>query len=272
MYKLLIAEDVRTVRETLVRAIPWSKLGIALTDAVGNGEEALARLKEEGADLLLTDIGMPKMDGLQLIEAAKAHKPDLRCIILSGLGEFEYARKAIGLQVRDYVLKPVDPAEIESVMAKAVAEISREREGSARSGPVAGAAEGAAEERLPNLAELRLAAETSGNGKKLMLAEQAVGYVRRNYGKRELALADVAAAVGLSEKYMNALVKEVTGSTINHLLIRFRMEEAARLLRDPANRIYEVCEAVGYADLDHFRESFKKQHGLTPTEYRNQHW
>ncbi len=258
MYKLLIAEDVRTVRETLVHAIPWERLGVTLIGAAGNGEEALARLEEEEADLLLTDIGMPKMDGLELIEAAQARRPDIRCIILSGLSEFDHARKAIRLQVRDYVLKPIDPAEIERVVSEAVKDIGRGR-----------AAEAGGE--LPHLSELLPPGEPLGSLKKKKLVDQAIGYAREHCARRELALSDVAAAVGLSEKYLNLLVKEVVGSTINPLIVRFRMEEAARLLKDPANRIYEICEAVGYADLDHFRESFKKQYGLTPTEFRNRH-
>ncbi|MNN71188.1 HTH-type transcriptional activator Btr [compost metagenome] len=68
---------------------------------------------------------------------------------------------------------------------------------------------------------------------------------------------------------MNRLFKEVTGTTINHMIIRLRMDEAARLLKDPLTKIYEICDRIGYADQDHFRESFKKQFGLTPTEYRN---
>jgi AraC-like DNA-binding protein len=84
-----------------------------------------------------------------------------------------------------------------------------------------------------------------------------------------LTLSDVAASVGLSDKYLNLLFKDVTGMTINHWIIRLRMEEAGRLLKDPAFKIYEICDRIGYVDQDHFRESFKKHFGLTPTEYRN---
>lgn len=266
MYKLMIAEDVKTVRETLVHAIPWNRLGIELIGAFNNGEEALARLDDEEPDLLLTDIGMPKMDGLELIKEAQARKPDIRCIILSGLNEFEHARKAIQLQVLEYALKPIDPDEIEKVLMRATRKLSKERE--ERRGLAL--AERASKDKLPHLSELLQNGELSGNLKKKKLVEQAVHYLKEHYMRKELALSDVADAVGLSEKYMNLLVKEVTGATINHLIIRLRMEEAARLLKDPANRIYEICGRIGYTDQDHFRESFKKQYGLTPTEYRNQ--
>ncbi|BFT72069.1 response regulator [Paenibacillus sp. P36] len=265
MFKLLIAEDVKIVRETLVRAIHWEALDIKLLGAVENGQEALDWLEREKPDLLLTDVGMPKMNGLELIEIIKSRNPDIRCIILSGLNEFEHARQAIKLQVLDYVLKPIDPDAIEKVLANAVDVLRKEREERL----ALKMAEKAAKESLPNLTETMLHREWSGNLKKKKLVEQAIQYMKKGYMRKELSLSDVADAVGLSEKYLNLLVKEVTGVTMNHAIIRLRMEEAARLLKDPAIKIYEVCDRIGYTDQDHFRESFKKQYGATPSEYRN---
>jgi two-component system, response regulator YesN len=265
MFKLLIAEDVRTVREALVRSIPWESLGIELLGAVDNGAEALAWLEREQPDLLLTDIGMPRMNGLELIAEARLRKPDIRCIILSGLSEFEHARQAVKLQVLEYVLKPIDPQEIEEVLARAVEGLRRERE--ERQG-VAFAVQ-AAKEKLPNVLESLPPGEWSGSIKKKKLVEQAIRFVKQEYTRRDLSLSDVSASVGVSYKYLNLLFKEVTGMTINNAVIRLRMEEAARLLKDPAIKIYEICDRIGYTDQDHFRESFKKQFHLTPTEYRN---
>lgn len=267
MYKLLIAEDVRLIRLTLERSIPWGKLGIELLASAENGEEALTRMEQEAPDLLLTDIGMPGMNGLELIEAARARFPDIQCLILSGLNEFEHARRAIKLQVLEYVLKPLDPAELETVITRVVAGLDRSREERLEL-ELAGRA---AREKLPHLSGVLDPAEWSGSLKKVKLAEQALEVVTAGFRKRDFALADVAGAVGLSERYLNQVFKEVTGTTINHVIIRRRMEEAARLLKDPRAKIYEVCDRIGYADQDHFRESFKKQFGLTPTEYRNRY-
>lgn len=265
MYKLLIAEDVKTVRDALARSVPWESIGISLLGTAENGEAALARLELETPDLLLTDIGMPKMNGLELIEACKARNPDIRCIILSGLNEFEHARKAISLQVQQYILKPIDPDEITRVFSEVVRELGRER----RQREELAVAESKLRDELPNLAGALPPDEWSGSLKKKRLVEQAIGYIKQNYARGDLALSDVADAVGLSEKYVNLIVKEVTGTTINAWIVRHRLEEAARLLKDPANRIYEICERIGYTDQDYFREVFKKQYGRTPTEYRN---
>ncbi|MEC0372296.1 response regulator transcription factor [Paenibacillus chibensis] len=265
MFKLLIAEDVKLVRETLARSIDWKRLGIELVGLAKNGEEALEWLSGETPDLLLTDIGMPKGNGIELIEAFRSHKPDIRCIILSGLNEFEFARQAIKLQVLEYIMKPIDPEEIERVFVKIVAELSKERD-ERRGREIL---EQRLKDHMPNLADTLPAVEWSGSLKKKKLVEQAIQAIRANYVSKELTLSDVAQEVGLSEKYVNALVKEVTGLTISHWIVKLRMEEAQRLLKDPTFRIYEICDRIGYSDQDHFREMFKKQFGLTPTDYRN---
>lgn len=267
MFKLIIAEDVKTIRETLVRSIPWEEFGISLLGAVENGEEALALLDREEPDLLLTDIGMPKMNGLKLIEVSRARNPELRCIILSGLNEFEHARQAIKLQVQEYILKPIDPDEIASVFKSAVSDLRKKRE--ERVG--IDLFKQKVNEELPNLSGELSSGQWAGGLKKKKLVEQAIQYLKEGYTRRDLALSEVAASVGLSDKYLNLLVKEVTGMTINHIIVRFRMEEAARLLKDPANKIYEICDRIGYTDQDHFREVFRKQFGGTPTEYRNKY-
>ncbi|MFD0713124.1 response regulator [Paenibacillus sp. GCM10027626] len=265
MFKLLIVEDVRTVREALLHAVDWGKMGIQLLGTASNGEEALALIEREAPDLLLTDIGMPRMNGLELIEKVKERYPDIRCIILSGLNEFEHARQAIKLQVLEYILKPINPEEIERVMAAAVGDLLRQQEERREKA----AAEQVIKEAMPNLSQTLSLDEWTGSLKKKKLVEQAISYIKSSYNRKELTLSDIAAAVGISDKYLNTLVKEVTGMTANHMIIRLRMEEAAKLLKDPVNRIYEICEKIGYADQDHFRETFKKQYGLTPTEYRN---
>lgn len=266
MYRLLIVEDVKTVREAIAKSIDWSDLGIVLAGTAENGAEALERLDEFRPDILLTDIGMPRMNGIDLIAQVMRLRPDTKCIILSGLNEFEHARQALKLHVMDYVLKPVDPEEIRRVLRRAATMIRQEREERDRL-DLAGQL---AKEKLPHLAEqLAIAELGGGNAKKKKLVDQALEYVRQHVRERELSLAAIACHIGLSEKYLNQIVKEVTGATLNHAVIRMRMEEAAVLLRDPNARIYEICDQIGYSDQDHFRESFKKQFGLTPTEFRN---
>lgn len=265
MYKLLVAEDVRTVREAIVRSIDWRALEVEVVGALSNGEEVLEQLDVLAPHILLTDISMPKVNGIELIIGVLQRYPDMKCIILSGLNEFEYARKAISLQVLDYVLKPVDPEQIQRVVGLAVAQLRKEEE--ERNGLAM--AEQLVKEQLPNLSGQMPLNSIGGNVKKKKLVDQALEYVLAHYMRRSLTLNDIASHVGLSEKYLNQVFKEVTGTTLNHAIIQIRMEASVKLLKDPTIKIYEICDQIGYTDQDHFRDSFKKHYGLTPTDYRN---
>ncbi|MDD2534033.1 MAG: response regulator [Eubacteriales bacterium] len=106
-FKVLIADDERVIREGMAALIDWDKLGFEVCCKATNGIEALAMIEEHRPNLLLVDIQMPLLNGLQLIEKAREAQPDLLFIIISGHDEFDFARKAINLGVRDYLLKPV---------------------------------------------------------------------------------------------------------------------------------------------------------------------
>lgn len=95
MMKLLIAEDEDTIREGIVNMIDWKSHQIEVMGEAGNGSEALALMENEQPDLLLTDIRMPQMGGLELIEVARRRGYGFRSIILSGYNEFSYAKQAI---------------------------------------------------------------------------------------------------------------------------------------------------------------------------------
>ncbi|MGG3283010.1 response regulator transcription factor [Paenibacillus solani] len=128
--KLLIAEDEISVREGMVRLIDWESHGIVICGEAGNGSEALSMMESCCPDILLTDIRMPHMDGLELIEAAKSRGMKFRPIILSGYNEFNYATQALRLGAEDFILKPCRPEEILRTVleAKKVAEFQEARE------------------------------------------------------------------------------------------------------------------------------------------------
>lgn len=118
MIRLLLADDERIIREGIERMIPCRELGIEITASCANALSALDSMTDALPDILLTDIKMPGMDGLALIERALTLKPDLQCVILSGYEEFDFARKAMGLGVKEYLLKPCDPQELREVLAR----------------------------------------------------------------------------------------------------------------------------------------------------------
>lgn len=112
MYKILLADDEPEVLEGLKIVIDWNKYGFEIADTAVNGREALEKLKSGKFHLVVTDIRMPVLDGLELLKALQNINPSIKILILSGFNEFKYAKKAIELGVKGYLLKPVDQDEL----------------------------------------------------------------------------------------------------------------------------------------------------------------
>lgn len=127
MYSLLIADDEELVRRGLAALIEREVPDLTIVGTAIDGLDALEQARRSRPDIILTDIRMPGLDGLELIARLRAEQPGLRCIILSGYDEFAYARRAIGLGVEDYLLKPVDPDDLLAILARACQAIAAER-------------------------------------------------------------------------------------------------------------------------------------------------
>ena len=108
MFKALIVDDEKLIRYGMLRAIPWENLGIDDVFLAKSGHEALAIIRERKPDILISDIKMDAMSGLELISEAKRLIPDMRVLVLTGYDDFEYARRCIQLKVNDFFLKPID--------------------------------------------------------------------------------------------------------------------------------------------------------------------
>lgn len=118
MYKVLIAEDEILVRLGLVNSISWEKLGLALTAQASNGAQAYELFLKERPDIVITDIRMPLMDGMELIRKIREIDAKCKIIIITCVDEFEYARKAITYQVEDYIMKlTMDIDEIQTILS-----------------------------------------------------------------------------------------------------------------------------------------------------------
>ena len=126
MYKLILADDEEDVREGLLQLIDWESVGFAVADTAENGKEAAEMVEKHVPDVVVTDIQMPFMNGLQLAEWIRGHYPATKIIILTGYEEFEYAQKAIRLGIDEYILKPFSAAELADILRKVKEQIDAE--------------------------------------------------------------------------------------------------------------------------------------------------
>ena len=118
MYKILVVDDEKMIRMGIKKVIDWESIGIQEVFTAASAREALAIIEEYQPEIMITDIQMSEMTGLQLIAEARKRQPQLRVLVLTGYDSFEYARQSLRLQVQDFFLKPVD----EEVLTKAVKE------------------------------------------------------------------------------------------------------------------------------------------------------
>lgn len=116
MRKVMLVEDEAFILEGLANILDWEALGMEIVHMAANGREALALWEKEKVDIIVTDINMPVMDGLEFLKKLRETESRTRCIILTGYDEFDYAKRAIVLDVEDYILKPIDEEQLEAVL------------------------------------------------------------------------------------------------------------------------------------------------------------
>lgn len=125
--KMLIVDDEPVICQGLKLTMPWSELGVEVIGEAYDGLEAMRYILEDSVDLVLTDIKMPGMDGLHLVKTANKEKPDVHFVMMSGYDEFEYARQAIRLGVKDYLMKPIDIDELTELVKRLVVQIKHDK-------------------------------------------------------------------------------------------------------------------------------------------------
>lgn len=128
MYRLLFVDDEALIRVGVSENVHWHQYGYELAGSCENGKEALEFIRCNPVDIVITDIGMPYMNGLELSERLKEEYPDIKIIILSGYDDFDFAKKAIRFGVRDYLLKPITATEMGEVLVRLRQEMDKERE------------------------------------------------------------------------------------------------------------------------------------------------
>lgn len=224
----------------LERSLSWEANGFTLLGSSTNSVEALDTILRLEPDVVITDIRMPELSGLELME--RAHRAGAVCefVFLSGFPEFSYAQEAVRLGAFEYCLKPISPQQGNELLGRL-----RERL-AARKGPAA-----------------RPPARLSGNE----TLDRILQYIQEHY-QEKLRLKDIADRFYLSPGYCSALFSKHLGKTFPEYLTELRVRLACRLLAETHLSIHEIAAQTGIDDSFYFSKVFKRAMGVTPGRYR----
>ena len=247
MLKVLVVEDEEMIRKGIVLTVDWAALDCVVVGEASNGEEALESVKRYDPTLIITDLKMPKMDGIEMLRRLREQGNNAFVIILTAYDSFEYAQSALRLGAVDFLLKPFHDGELE----QAVMALRRRLEPSAAGEEV----------RLP-IPDLK-----KGDKSKYVL--EAMDYIGTHYNDPSISVGTIAQHLGISEGHLSHTFKKETDYTLLNYLTRYRIHKAMELLRDCRLKVYEVAEQVGYRDITYFSTTFKKLVGVSPSEYQD---
>ena len=237
MFKILLVEDEPPIMRMVKSAIESADCDFCVTKSCMNGKSAVEALKDEHFDIVITDIKMPIMDGLQVARHIYENYAAMQVIILTAYADFSYAQKAIDYGVFGYVVKTdileTLPETIGKAIQKLGAEESKEKEDTYE--------------------------DIFGRLQK---------YIEKNYMKR-ITLSDISQEIHANGNYLSRLYKRKTGQNLFDSINRMRLNRAKAYIAK-GYRIVEAAEAVGFEDISYFSRVFRKLEGCSPREYERE--
>ena len=239
MFSILIVEDEYLVRQGIRSLVDFKRYQVGPINEAENGLIAWQMIQEEQPDILLTDINMPQMNGIQLAGLVKEAYPDTHIVFLTGYDEFDYALSALKLGADDYLLKPFSKEDVEEMIAKVVKNLSLEH-------------------KSRHLKELVQESQASELGKR----------IEARLDDSEFSLKSLAQELGFSPNHLSLLIKKELGIPFQDYLVQARIKQAKLLLLTTDLKIYEVAERCGFEDINYFSQRFKHLVGQTPRQFR----
>lgn len=244
MLKVLLVEDENLIRRGLQFQMDWTEVGCVVAGDAATGKEGLEQIRALKPDIVITDIRMPDMDGLEMLAAGR-EACEFEAILITGYSEFEYAKQAIHLGVSEYLLKPVDLNELKACLQQIV---RRRQEGRTADAP--------AIQLVPDL-------EPAAMGNKYAAAM--LQYIQEHYAQR-ISLTDLSQELNISCTHLNAKFKAETGYTFHDFLNYYRISKAVELQKQGTYKLYEVAELVGFSDYKYFNKVYKRYVGYAPNK------
>ncbi len=255
MYRILIADDEPIERKVISKKIQEFFPEQTEVFQAENGREAIEIFEREECDIVLIDIEMPGMNGLDAAERIRGMDRECSIIFLTAFDEFNYAKKAISVKALEYLLKPGSDEELTVVLEEAFRICD---EGTRRR-----ISEQTAEEGKREILDGVHSEEIRMN----VVAEEIRRYIAEHYNE-DLSLQDVAGEMRYSDAYFCKIFKKYFNRSFIVYLNELRIEKAKRMLEDAMRNIKDISSEVGYRDANYFAKVFKRITGVTPSDYR----
>ena len=262
-YKVLLADDEQIERMALAKRLHKHFGDSLVIWQAADGNEAVRLCFKERCQIVIMDIAMPELNGVEAAEQIRRLDEDCEIIFLTAYDEFSYAKRAIAIHALDYLLKPCEEEELTAVMEEAVGRIQKREQFEKLHMEQEMPEETGAEMPEPDLEEEPDEPDRLGQA-----AEKIRRYIRKNYMK-DISMQDAARMMNYSDAYFCKLFKQCFDQNFTAYLARFRINEARRLLQDKNASVREVSMLVGYYDANYFAKVFKRIAGMNPSEYRD---
>jgi len=244
--EVLVVEDEKLIRDGIISILTNKINFITTIYAADSGSAGLDIANLKRPHLIITDIRMPDMTGLEMAQLIQEMGIDANFIIVSGYSDFQYAQKAIQInRIKDYLLKPIYWADLVKAIHKIHEETCNHNDKSVVSTNT----------------------DSSNTSDARNIIKRAQDFIRANYN-HEISLQVVGDYLYLNPSYFSMLFKNQTGENFLDFLTKIRIENAKRLLVETNLKIYKISEMVGYKSEKHFITVFKKNMGHSPNQYR----
>ncbi|MGN0113741.1 MAG: helix-turn-helix domain-containing protein [Acutalibacteraceae bacterium] len=237
--RVLLVDDEIMIREGFKRLFDWEAHGCEVVGEAADGMQALTQIDTLTPDIVIMDINIPIMNGLKVIEISRIKHPQTAFIIVSGYDDFDYCRKALKLQITDYILKPVDYDEFGVCIDNLKISMFERRINT--------------NEQPPEQEERVITGITR--------------YLQENL-EQDLSLAALSDEFHLNPQYISQLFKNEIGVNFLTYLTNIRIEHAKKLLLSTSLSVADIAQRSGYGDYRVFTKVFKKSEGITPSQYR----
>ncbi|SCH83331.1 response regulator transcription factor [Romboutsia sp. 1001713B170207_170306_H8] len=250
MLNILVVEDEAPIRDWIAYTVDNISEKFKVLASASNGKEAYELAVKFNPQVIISDIKMPIMGGIELTKEVKKVMPDTYIILLTNYAEFSYAKQAISCGVHEYLIKSdIRPKELKDVLTGIYENIKDSNNSLNTTGT-----------------EVKNNYELDENKYSKAIAKS-MEYIELNY-KESISLGEISKHVYLSPEYFSRLFKEEVGENFSTYLTLFRMKKAEELLKNTNMKICQISNEVGYVNSSYFSKTYKKYKGVSPEDDR----